>query len=421
MRRRYKRKLYLTIILFLFIGIGVGYAFLTSSLNATGHTSASANKWDIHFTNARKNGGTSNSEYSFSNNNTKLNISMALVTPGDYFEAYVDIVNAGTIDARLSEVINTNLTTNQKKYLDYTVTYTYNEPIKEGDLLKAGESDTLRIYIKYKDDTNAKAAAPTTDQNMSFSLQLNYVQDKGTGVPRAKLCHRATTLHTGKTADGNTDLTFGQLGTKETLQSGDAFDCDVNGDGTYDAETERFYYITDLDIDTAVLIYYINTTASGGNASQTTPYCESGENYKGPTTAVNYLPTTWTRVGLKNPRHQITNNSGETTVITLGQTGKYERLYDLPVFNYQTSSRLITYQEYTSISSSSNPYYLYENTPYTNNSSSTYYWLETPHNNGGGSVWVQNNHMSSTYPASPKLTTIGVRPVIEVFKSDMIY
>ena len=73
------------------------------------------------------------------------------------------------------------------------------------------------------------------------------------------ICKRATTLHTeecqhtdtnnfcsgaGYTIDGSkktTTITYGSLGTKGTLTSGDAFDCDVNGDGVYNEATERFY------------------------------------------------------------------------------------------------------------------------------------------------------------------------------------
>lgn len=423
-RHRKNKYLYLIIVFVLFTCIGIGYAVLSSSLSITGTVPVSANTWDIHFENVRINSG-SVSTYSTPTitGSTSLSTAVTLTYPGDQYEFYVDVVNSGSIDARLDSFSKTSLSTAQQKYLSYDVYYAYNEPIKQFDLLKAGSKETLRIVIKYNSDTSL---APTATQNIGLSLSLNYVQDTGEGIERAKLCHRATTLHTGKTADGNTNLTFGQLGTKGTLQAGDAFDCDVNGDGKYDATTERFYYITDLDSDTAVLIYYSNTNASGSSISQRTPYYYSIDasthiNHKGPEMAANYLPTAsvWKRVGLKNSKRQLTNESGGTTVSVAKQTAI---IYDLPVFEYQTSSRLITYQEYNSISSSSNPYYLYENTPYTNVSGAIYYWLETPQSAGGGSVWAQNTSVRSTYPVYPNdASSFGVRPVIEVFKADMIY
>lgn len=42
---------------------------------------------------------------------------------------------------------------------------------------------------------------------------------------------------------------------------GDAFDCNVNGDGTYNQVTESFYYVTDLDSNTVVLVYYNNVSS----------------------------------------------------------------------------------------------------------------------------------------------------------------
>ena len=123
---------------------------------------------------------------------------------------------------------------------------------------------------------------------------------------KPKLCKRATTLHTETCtnedasyycqADGyklNDTITYGNLGTTGTLASGDAFDCDVNGDGVYDSATERFYYVSDMtngvtqDSNTAVLIYYNNV--SGGVASNSTAYAydSSKSNNNGPVTAID--------------------------------------------------------------------------------------------------------------------------------------
>ena len=69
------------------------------------------------------------------------------------------------------------------------------------------------------------------------------------------VCKRATTLHQeectlsgyfscksmGYSADGEkhtTTIIYGNLGTKGTLTAGDAFDCDVNGDGVFNSVTE---------------------------------------------------------------------------------------------------------------------------------------------------------------------------------------
>lgn len=67
-------------------------------------------------------------------------------------------------------------------------------------------------------------------------------------------CKRATSLHTeeclgvycsgmGYKLDGSkgtTTITYGSLELSGTLTTGDTFDCDVNGDGVYNSETEIF-------------------------------------------------------------------------------------------------------------------------------------------------------------------------------------
>ena len=68
-----------------------------------------------------------------------------------------------------------------------------------------------------------------------------------------KLCQRATFLHTETCSQTSTSdycnadgystgdtITYGNLGIKGTLITGDAFDCDVNGDGIYNATNQGY-------------------------------------------------------------------------------------------------------------------------------------------------------------------------------------
>ena len=269
------------------------------------------------------------------------------------------------------------------------------------------------------------------------------------------LCKRATTLHTetcrqtstsgfcsvdGYTASGSmktTTITYGNLGTKGVLTSGDAFDCDVNGDGVYDSATERFYYVSDMtngvtqDSNTAVLIYYSNV--SGGVASNSTTYAydSSGKNYNGPVTAIKQLPTTrqWKNVSLTNTTRAITNESGGNTTYT----------GNLPTaFSYAGyAARLLTAQEvsagcgvtvgsYTEGELSSKCKYLMENTKYSSRSLKTYGgWLESPLASYDSHAWsvIATTRMvnSSDVDYAPDTGFIGVRPAIEVLKSNISY
>ena len=431
MRRKIRRNnLYFAIILILFASIGVGYAALTSTISINGTTQITSAKWDVHFANCLVGTNTSGNyaQPSITDNGTKLTISKIGLSAGTEVEYYVDVVNAGTIDARLSGLVKSNLTTEQEKYLSYTVTYGFNTPIKENDLLKAGTSERIRILVVYSDD---KTLAPTTQQTISnLTFRLNYVQDKGTGVTRPKLCKRATTLHsetctsssiTGYCYAGGTSITYGQIGSSGTLTSGDAFDCDVNGDGVYDSATERFYYVTDLDSDsnTAVLIFYGNSNSSGVSLHNRTYYDHSGGNYSGPLTAINALPTTtaWPRVGLIKKTSQIYNEKGGTTAAYSTNT---TTTHNLPRFTYTTAARLLTYQEYGKITDNS---FLWEN---FDGQYADCIWLNTPQASTGMSnaVWAidkPTSNVISTIPNDGSSTLCGVRPVIEVLKTDMIY
>ena len=301
-------------------------------------------------------------------------------------------------------------------------------------------SYTLRIWISSTagNDVMGKVF------NAKLRIEASQATNKNT-QPATKMCKRATTLHTETCnnsststfcqADGYTvgsEITYGSLGTEGKLTSGDAFDCDVNGDGTYDATTERFYYVSDVtngittDSDTAALVYYNNV--SGGVASNSTAYAydEANENYHGPVTAVKQLPTTsqW-KTTLTNTKRQITTETGTTS--TTGGT--------LPIFDYSGyAARLLTAQEvnagcgftvgsYKTGELSTKCKYLMENTKYSNSSNKTYGgWLESPRPVSSTGVWRVygiNRNVYTNY--ANKADSDGVRPVIEVKKINISY
>ena len=248
--------------------------------------------------------------------------------------------------------------------------------------------------------------------------------------PKGKIiCKRATTLHTNGTH------IFGNKGTSGIFSSGDAFDCDVNGDGTYDASTERFYYVSDyyntntktFEDDTAVLIYYNNVSNGNPNNNDLYAYDSSGENWHGPRTAIAQLPTSsqWNNISLKNTARAILNENKENT--TSEKT--------LPSnFDYASySSRLLTVQEVNKACNTSgvwnngkldNCTYLLENTIYSSEESTgnSGYWLENPLSSDNGGAWTiysdgkRIDNYSTSYDGG-----FGIRPAIEVSKKNIEY
>ncbi len=295
---------------------------------------------------------------------------------------------------------------------------------------------SLRIWIDSKaGDNNTEEEVMGKIFNAQISIeatQLKPMLCKKASVLHEEICNNSTC-----TSDGynlNDTITYGNLGTTGVLTTGDAFDCDVNGDGVYDSETERFYYVSDMtngvtqDSNTAVLVYYNNV--SGGVASNSTTYAydSSGKNNNGPVTAIKQLPTIsqWKNVSLINKTRAITNENGGNTT-TAG---------DLPTtFSYEGyAARLLTAQEVNlgceiTVGSTSageiskKCQFLMENTKYSSDSILTGgLWLETPRANHSSAVWYsnQNGRFFISYNSNDH-SIVGVRPAIEVLKTNISY
>ena len=258
------------------------------------------------------------------------------------------------------------------------------------------------------------------------------------------ICQRATVLHTeecqgnycsviGYSPDGSmgtTTITYGSLGTNGILSSGDAFDCDVNGDGVYDSSTERFYYVTDTENDVAIFIYYNNVSGGEANRSKFYAYDSSSENWHGPRSAIQELPTTkrWSNVSLIHTE-RILKNETNTNSTKDGHTFPNAFSYS----NY--AARLLTMQELrkaihnTSIPTWNNGelndyLYLVENTNFSSNATSNFdgYWLETPRYSLSTYAWFVYGTARRVHSAVVSNgNNLGVRPVIEVLKSDIFY
>ena len=273
--------------------------------------------------------------------------------------------------------------------------------------------------------------------------------------PKGKIiCKRATTLHiekctqtdsqyfcsgAGYTASGSkgtSTITYGNLGTKGSLNSGDAFDCDVNGDGEYNPGTERFYYVSDyyntstkkFESDTAVLIYFNNVNSGNPSTDSTYAYDSLGENWHGPRTLIAQLPTKnqWDNVSLKNVTRTIFNEiSGNTTTggrlpSNFSYEGYAARLLTVEEIRQATRKSNIPTLE---VGELNNAIYLMENTRFSSkNNGPCAWWLENSSSNysnvaqnaSGNTCNVNGNYVQDAGGN-------GVRPAIEVSKINIDY
>ena len=204
----------------------------------------------------------------------------------------------------------------------------------------------------------------------------------------------------------------------------------------YDEETERFYFISDYyDTDkkafnakVAVLIYYSNTD-DGVSSKTNAPYHCNNKNYEGPVRAMQELPTTtqWSNIRLYKEVRQILGTSNGSTTLegTLPSNFRYSgysaRLLTLQelyhgCFNYKSYNGLSTDASLEECN------FLFENTSYAvYNSGTSGSLLETPNSgHSGGSVlhiYAARRNLNSGSAYENK----GVRPVIEILKSDIAY
>ena len=465
-RNERTRNIILIVLAICLIGITVAYATLSQNLKISGVANVDKTSWNIHFTNVltpKVEGQATGGKATLNTGSTVLTVSEGtLSAPGDKITYIFDVINEGDLPAEVETTLTQMESCKAENGSDVSIfcnkiglDLVYadtKEKVQKSDRLLSGETKTLNLIITYDKDKllTSLPTSPITLSNITSTINYTMLTKEKSNIPitpeKKVICKRATTLHTeectqtdatyycsgaGYTTSGTkgtTTITYGNLGTSGTLTTGDAFDCDVNGDGTYNPNTERFYYVTDMNDTTAVLIYYNDVNAGNPSNTKNYAYDSSGENWHGPRTAIAQLPTTsqWTNVRLTNDVRPITTNTGGNT--TTGGT--------LPSnFSYSGyAARLLTIQEIrqgtglTSIPTwkvgeLDNFTYLLENTKFSSNGNAAWaWWLENARSDTSASAWrvLGDYNNVNSYTVS-YAGGYGVRPAIEVLKSDISY
>ena len=180
-KQRREKALVVVVLLVVIAGLTVAFAALSSSLNINGTAYLDAAKWGIRFENlssptkigSATTTGTAKIEESKAAEITDINVSLS--TPGDKITYTVDLVNKGTINAKIDNIEKTVLTSEQQRYLTFKVTDKDGYEIKQGDILEKGETKSLTITIEFIKDLT-KEDLPKQTSTMSLSYKLNFVQ-----------------------------------------------------------------------------------------------------------------------------------------------------------------------------------------------------------------------------------------------------
>lgn len=380
-----------------------------------------------------------------------------VLAPNEMKVINIDMKNVNSIDAKFNlyySMSKANASV-EMKYLNSSEIVS-----SSGIIIEANSIKKVKIRIINNDSENIVI---TFGSNVGLTNDsLTYPNGQTiTNFDKLPLCKRAEVFHKEKCSqssgycadDGyalNADITYGNLTTTNgVLTVGDAFDCDVNGDGIFNQENERFYYISSLtngvtvNDGVAVLVFYNNvknglsSIEGGGYAlSADTGSSDRNQNFHGPVTAIKDLPTlegenAWSNTKLTNTERQITNEEGtsisEEEVLPGGDDNH-------PSFSYSGhSARLITFQEVkngcydgnneidTAGGLSTKCKFLFENTKYSKSSNTTFGgWLETPDSSDITMAWHVASDFSGIGEDTVSRTSFrGIRPVIEVLTQDI--
>ena len=87
----------------------------------------------------------------------------------------MDITNNSNKNAKIDTIEKTGLTEQQKKYLDYNITYLDGTEVKVGDIFNAGETKTAKVRVEYLTNVS-KEDLPTTDEDVSYNFNITMVE-----------------------------------------------------------------------------------------------------------------------------------------------------------------------------------------------------------------------------------------------------
>ena len=115
-------------------------------------------------------------------NDTKIDFEVKLNLPGDFYEFTVDVVNNGTIDAMIQDVVKEpELNENQKKYLNYIIEYENGEEVTTKQLVEKESFVRLKVKVELRKDIDP-SDLPEVGDVLYLSFTVNYQQADNTGV-----------------------------------------------------------------------------------------------------------------------------------------------------------------------------------------------------------------------------------------------
>lgn len=187
-----RKKLFVVIVILLILCISIGYAALSDNFKIKGTTNITGNTWALSFTNIQVDTsasnvtastaphivtGTSSDDYT-----QQVEYEVTLAKPKDVYVFTVDLQNTGSIDAEISSVSLSGLTSNASQYIEYTVKDVTNASSPRdaavGDIISAsGGKKTYKVTTQFKDVTNEILETyASSSVTLTLKFEINLVQ-----------------------------------------------------------------------------------------------------------------------------------------------------------------------------------------------------------------------------------------------------
>ncbi len=175
----------LAVLIILLLGISIGYAALTTTLIINGESTIKKVVWDMHFANVKTENGSvtidtqagEKAAYIPNSDVTRVEYKVALKQPGDFYEFTVDVVNGGTLDAKISSNPTLVGTEGYNQYIKYTTVWDDDQTKSPAanDVITAGNSRKARVRLEF--DKNIRTEdLPSEDKVLEFTYSMYFVQ-----------------------------------------------------------------------------------------------------------------------------------------------------------------------------------------------------------------------------------------------------
>ncbi|MBQ3297618.1 MAG: hypothetical protein IJG97_02295 [Bacilli bacterium] len=413
------------IILFILIlGLGIGYAYINSDLNINGTAQVNSANWDVHWANIQVKTESVSANSPTISNQTTVNYSVVLNTPGDYYEFTVDAVNGGSIDAMIDSIdskLNGATITTLPAYLKYSVTYSDGVALQPNHQLLHNTTEKYKVRIEYRTDIELNQI-PATNQTLSLQFTVTYRQatDDAVSVPHPESFEDdswstiVAAVKAGNTSNYNVgdtkEVDMGTLGTHTLRIANKSTPAECSTTGF--SQTACGFVLEFADIITTHVMNSSQTNVGGWPASEMRTYVNSD--------IYNALPSE-----LKNGIINTTVVSGHGS--TSGETNftSTDKLYLLSTHEVwedvdgNTNSGIDRYD--TAYNNTRQlDYYSSQNVTTSNysgaikqyNGSNSYWWLRSALSNGSNGFYSVNTN--GYWATLISYITNGVSPAFRI-------